>query len=200
MSVLLFCQRCGAFVVTKQPNRKWCSKCRRPAARDRLRHWRTANREQFNAQQRAYRAENRERYRQRWRFEYAKTRACRLARARRYRIKDSEKLRTKDCLHYAEHRHKILERHRRRRAENGGKMRALERARNAFYEALEDVCDPTARKRRRNKRQRYHDRRTIYRAVLEEVGPGILTVLDELKQEELKQEELKQLESKGDES
>ena len=161
----------------------------------RVRRHRAKNLEQIRARERRYWAENHEVIRTRNRLWWAKNREKMNAWTRQYRVKNRKRVKKISRQWYAKNRERIRTCARQRYANNRERIRALHRANMTFKKALEDFFDPTAAQRQRTGNERFHDRQAIYRAVLEEIGPGILTVLDELKAEELKQ-----LESKGDES
>ena len=144
----------------------------RERLREQGRCYRIKNRERIKAKDRRYRAENHERIRER---------------ERRYRAKNREWIRERDRRYRAKNRQRRQRWSQRYRAANRERINAQQRAINTFLKELEAFFDPTALARPRTEYERYHDRRTLYRVAIKELGPGVCTILDEFKQEEILQ-------------
>ena len=162
--------------------------CYRAAHREQVRaekrRYYIKNRARLREQGRRYRIKNRERIKAKDRRYRAANRAREYARERRYRAAHREQIRARDRRYRAKNRERIKANSRRHRANNREQINAQQRAINMFLKELEAFFDPTALARPRTAYERYHDRWTLYRVAIEELGPSVRTILDEFKQEE----------------
>src|SRR5262249_48122490 len=138
----------------------------RDKIREQCRRYRISNHDKIREQRRRYRIKNRDKIRERKRY---------------YQTRNRDKIGERKRRYYIENRARFYD----WRVEHRERINARRRAKNLFLRVLEEEFDPTPSRRWRTASQRRDDRRTLYCALLEEVGPEILTVLDELKQEEL---------------